>query len=78
MAKYIVLATPEDALAADEWSILIADVNTLEEAPDDLEKIEHRDLLKQLRERFSVIALRTVAKIHEQFGHPSAAVLASR
>ena len=64
MAKYMVLATPDEA-------------HVMEEAQDELENIEHRDILKELRAKFSVVTIRTVAKLHEQFGHPAATALAA-
>ena len=47
------------------------DVYALEEAMDEFEKIEMKELLKDLREKFDLVPVRTIVKLHEQFGHPS-------
>ena len=68
MAKYVVLSSDNETLT---------DALTLEEAGGYLERIENKDLLKHLRERFDVVTIRAIAKLHEQFGHPAARTLAA-
>ena len=36
-----------------------------------LNKGEMKELLKYLRGKFDLVTVRTVVKLHEQFGHPS-------
>ena len=43
------------------------DVYALEEAMDDFEKIEMKELLKDLRGKFDLVTVRAVVKLHEQF-----------
>ena len=40
---------------------------------DEFEIIEMKELLKDLREKFDLVTIRTVAKLHDQFGHPISA-----
>ena len=51
------------------------DVLALEETMDEFENIEMKELLKDLRQKFDLVTIRTVAKLHDQFGHPSAQAL---
>ena len=51
------------------------DVLAMEETVDEFERIEMKELLKDLREKFDLVTIRTVAKLHDQFGHPSEQVL---
>jgi hypothetical protein len=46
-----------------------------EDAGDEFDKVEHGELLKELRKRFDLETLRAVIKLHNMFGHPSAAAL---
>ena len=39
------------------------------EEDDEMENLEHRELLKKLREKFDMI-IRDISKLHDQFGHP--------
>jgi len=53
------------------------DVLALEETVDEFEKIEMKELLGDLKQKFDLVTIRTVAKLHDQFGHPSAQALAA-
>ena len=52
-------------------------VYALEEAMDEFEKIEMKELLKDHREKVDLVTIRTVVKLQEQFGHTSREALAS-
>ena len=52
-------------------------VLALEETMDEFENIEMKELLKDLRQKFDLVTIRAVAKLHDQFGHPSAQALAA-
>jgi len=53
------------------------DVLALEETVDEFEKIEMKELLGDLKQKFDLVTIRTVSKLHDQFGHPSAQALAA-